>query len=163
MGRRPDLSNDDLAVWIEKDDEGRIKLNIQKDGEYIGTVKDFDDELGLKENWYVYMIKGRGYGKQNNGKIYYYVGSTWKLKKRFIEHKNGVGSNWFQKRNIKPEKIVYFEKVDTKEKARKREQEVKNWGREKKKEMAAEFLKNNSGFLSSMAENIFPGSSKSVY
>ena len=60
----------------------------------------------------------------------FYTGATNNLEKRFAEHKNGKGGHYT--RSHQPIKILYFEQLDTKSTALKREIEIKSWSREKK-------------------------------
>jgi len=139
--------NQNLAIWLDKDDEGNIKISVAKDGEYAGTVVDFNNQLGFKQNWFVYIIKCRKSKGKHKGEIQYYTGQTWNLKKRFREHRNGIGSKWIKNNNFTPLKVVYFERVDTESKSLKREQEIKNWSHDKKKRKGQEFFKKNKQFI----------------
>ena len=60
----------------------------------------------------------------------YYTGSTVDLEKRFIEHKEGKGSN-FTKKNP-PLRLAYFEEYSRIDQAFRREKQVQGWGRAKK-------------------------------
>lgn len=50
--------------------------------------------------------------------------------KRFVTHKNGKGAHYTRKH--KPDKLIYFETLETRSAAMKREFEIKSWRREKK-------------------------------
>lgn len=80
--------------------------------------------------WFVYVIQCV------DGS--FYTGSTNNLKKRFLEHKNGVGGRYT--RSHKPVKIIYFEKLPTRSKALKREAQIKSWSKGKKIRMINSFL-----------------------
>jgi len=59
-----------------------------------------------------------------------YTGITWNLKKRVKEHNSRVKS-CLQKSKI-PVKLVYWERFKDKNKAAKREKEIKGWRKDKK-------------------------------
>ena len=59
-----------------------------------------------------------------------YTGITTDLKRRFKEHKEGVGGAYTRAHGAK--KILYSEKHKTRSIASKREAEIKSWRREKK-------------------------------
>jgi len=84
------------------------------------------------------MIKCVGYGEKNKGKVKYYVGYTGNSPhKRLMQHKTGHGgSKWMQRYKMRPKYITYLESIDSKEEAKDRERQVKNWSHEKKKERA---------------------------
>lgn len=54
-----------------------------------------------------------------------YIGVTTDLSKRIVEHKNGVGSQFTQKYNLK--ELVYFEEFTDVNQAIAREKQLKNW------------------------------------
>jgi putative endonuclease len=60
-----------------------------------------------------------------------YIGFTDSLVKRIRQHKNGFYDNAFTKK-YKVNRLMYWEKHDTKESALKREKELKGWKRDKK-------------------------------
>lgn len=62
----------------------------------------------------------------NSGTLY--VGMTNNLPRRIYEHKNKLNDGFTKKYNIG--KLVYFENVDSKEAAMKRERQLKNWHRQ---------------------------------
>jgi len=62
-----------------------------------------------------------------------YTGITWNLKKRIREHNLRLKS-CLQESKI-PVKLVYWEKLNRKTEAAKREKEIKGWRREKKEEL----------------------------
>ena len=59
-----------------------------------------------------------------------YVGSTLDLEKRFFEHKSGIGSNFTNQ--YRPIRIAYYEEFPNVSEAFRREQQIKNWSRQKK-------------------------------
>ena len=63
-----------------------------------------------------------------------YTGVTTDLKKRFASHAAGKGGRYTRSR--KPVKILYSEKYRTKNRALKREAEIKKWKRGKKLALA---------------------------
>ncbi len=65
-----------------------------------------------------------------------YTGITTDLKRRFLEHKNKIGSNYTRAKKAK--EIVYSEEHPDRSSASKREAEIKSWRREKKMEMIRE-------------------------
>ena len=62
---------------------------------------------------------------RKNGTLY--VGMTEDIGKRIIRHKDGKGSKFVKKYNIK--RLVYFEKVNDYSEARNRERQLKWWER----------------------------------
>lgn len=75
--------------------------------------------------YYVYLIQCKDKS--------IYTGITTDLKRRFKEHKNGVGGNYTRAHKV--EKILYSEKHKTRSLASKREAEIKSWNRAKKLEL----------------------------
>lgn len=69
--------------------------------------------------WHVYILLC----KDNS----LYTGITDNLQRRFIDHKEGRGGRYT--RSHKPVKIIYSEKLTSKNKALKREMEIKKWNR----------------------------------
>ena len=59
-----------------------------------------------------------------------YTGCTNDLGRRFEEHKSGKGGRYT--RSHVPEKIVFFEKHDSKIVALRRERQIKEWSRKEK-------------------------------
>ena len=59
-----------------------------------------------------------------------YVGSTLDLEKRFFEHQSGLGSNFTN--HYRPIRIAYYEEFPNVTDAFRREQQIKNWSRQKK-------------------------------
>lgn len=59
-----------------------------------------------------------------------YVGKTNNLARRIYEHKNKLNSGFTAKYNVTS--LVYFEEVDDRIEAMKREKQIKGWLREKK-------------------------------
>jgi putative endonuclease len=72
------------------------------------------------QEYYVYILASR-----RNGTLY--VGMTNDLAKRVVRHRNGRGSKFVQKYNLRG--LVYYEKVNGCRKARRREQQLKWWKR----------------------------------
>ena len=63
---------------------------------------------------------------KKNGTIY--IGVTGDLKRRMIEHRNGLVEGFTQKYDVK--KLVYIEQCQYVDKAITREKRLKNWKRE---------------------------------
>ncbi len=61
----------------------------------------------------------------------YYTGSTIDLRKRLIEHQNGIGAKYT--RSKLPVKLAYCEEYPQIENAFRREKQVQKWSHEKKK------------------------------
>ncbi|MBY5949620.1 GIY-YIG nuclease family protein [Algoriphagus marincola] len=61
----------------------------------------------------------------------YYVGSTKNLEKRLEQHHLGEGAN-FTRKHL-PVELVYYETFERIDEAFKREKQVQNWSRAKKK------------------------------
>ena len=74
-------------------------------------------------NFYVYILT-------NYSKSVFYVGFTNNILRRIIEHKNGIGSKFTAKYNLKY--LIYYELTEDVYAAINREKEVKGWRREKK-------------------------------
>jgi len=79
----------------------------------------------MQWKWYVYIIEC-----EDNT---YYTGMTWKPDQRWIQHLSGLGSKYTNKH--KPKKLVYLEEYDDLEQARRRERQIKNWSRVKKRKL----------------------------
>ena len=76
----------------------------------------------LNKQHFVYILQCQ------NGS--YYTGYTTDLKRRFQEHKSGVGGKFTRAFGVK--KIVYHETFSDKSSSLKREAEIKKWPRVKK-------------------------------
>jgi putative endonuclease len=74
----------------------------------------------MKES-YVYIIS-------NKNRTVLYIGVTSDLIKRITEHKDGKGSVFTKKYNVK--ELLYFEVFDNIEQAIVREKQLKNWHKE---------------------------------
>jgi predicted GIY-YIG superfamily endonuclease len=62
-----------------------------------------------------------------------YIGQTSNLQKRLNEHANKLSkSSKFIKDNPEDFKLVYFEKIETRLEAMRREKQLKGWARKKK-------------------------------
>ena len=59
-----------------------------------------------------------------------YTGMTTDVKRRFAEHKSGIGGHYTSAKEIM--RVVYTEKHPDRSSALKREAEIKSWRREKK-------------------------------
>lgn len=76
-------------------------------------------------HWYLYIIECL------DG--FYYTGITWKSDLRWQQHLLGLGSKFTSKHKVK--KLVYLEEYDNLEEARRREQQIKGWTRNKKEKL----------------------------
>ena len=79
--------------------------------------------------WYLYILEC------NNSS--YYTGVTTDIPKRINLHNSGKGAKYT--RSHRPVKLVYYEMYDTESEARRREQEIKSWRREKKEQLIKGF------------------------
>lgn len=79
--------------------------------------------------WYVYILELK------NG--LYYTGMTWKPDLRFDQHLAGLGSKYTAKYGVR--KLVYLEEHEDFELARKREVQIKDFSRKKKRELINTF------------------------
>jgi len=77
----------------------------------------------------------------------YYTGSTTELDGRIIEHQNGQGAKYTQRRL--PVKLVYFEEYDRIDEAFDREKQVQGWSRRKKEAL----IKGEFKSLSDLSRN----------
>jgi putative endonuclease len=73
--------------------------------------------------FYVYIMS-------NYDRQVIYTGVTNNIVRRIIEHKNGIGSKFTKKYNLKY--LIFFEKWGSAEAAIFREKEIKSWRRSKK-------------------------------
>jgi putative endonuclease len=60
----------------------------------------------------------------------YYVGSTWDLERRLIQHNSGFAAKYTS--NRLPVTLEFYEEYDRIEDAFRREKQVQNWGRAKR-------------------------------
>ncbi|MDP3993877.1 MAG: GIY-YIG nuclease family protein [bacterium] len=81
----------------------------------------------MKKNWkwYVYIIEC----KDNT----FYTGMTWKPDLRWSQHLSGLGGKYTAKHGVK--RLAYLEEHEDLEVARKREQQIKDWNRKKKRKL----------------------------
>ncbi len=61
----------------------------------------------------------------------YYVGSTWGIERRLAQHERGEGANYTRVRL--PVQLVHLEEYSRIDDAFKREKQVQNWGRAKRR------------------------------
>lgn len=78
---------------------------------------------------YIYILS-------NKTRSVLYTGITSDLIKRIYDHRNGNGSCFTSKYNIKH--LIYYEKYDNIRKAIEREKQLKNWNRKWKLDLARE-------------------------
>lgn len=76
--------------------------------------------------WYVYMLKCK------DGSIY--TGISNDVEDRLKEHNSGQGGEYTSTK--RPVKLIFQEEHPDKTSARKREEQIKNWGRAKKEALS---------------------------
>ena len=86
------------------------------------ATKDLLSESRMSTEWFVYIIECRTADL--------YVGIAKDVIKRVRDHNKGYGARYTKFR--RPVKLLYFEKTENYNLARKREQEIKKFSREKK-------------------------------
>ncbi len=79
----------------------------------------------MKES-YIYILT-------NDNKTTLYIGITSNLRKRLIEHKDGIGSKFTKEYNTT--NLIYFETFNDINLAIAREKQLKNWNRTKKNKL----------------------------
>ncbi len=72
--------------------------------------------------WYVYILECRNKAL--------YTGVSNNIKRRFKDHQTGKGGHYTSYN--KPARILYTERYQNKAEAKKREQQIKHWSRNKK-------------------------------
>jgi putative endonuclease len=70
----------------------------------------------------------------------FYVGSTYDLVMRFMQHQSGEGSNFTK--NRLPVKLIYYEEFDSVGDAFRREKQIQGWSRAKKISLIKKNIKN---------------------
>jgi putative endonuclease len=63
----------------------------------------------------------------------FYCGYTTNLEKRLVNHNKGIGSKYTKRR--RPVRMIYFEELETRSLAMKREYEIKQFSRIQKEEL----------------------------
>jgi putative endonuclease len=120
-------------------------VSLRFEAKRIGNMSQDAEEdraSNLQENhsqnntliWYIYIVECQD--------STYYTGMTSDLARRVKEHKTGNGSRYTKSR--RPIKLKYFEITSTRSEAVKREMEIKNYSRKKKKELI--FYSNFRGY-----------------
>ena len=79
--------------------------------------------------FYVYILEVMG----KNGKKRYYTGYTNNLYRRWNEHRNGTGAKFC--RGKKLIELKYFETLQTRKEAMRRELQIKSFSRHQKREL----------------------------
>ena len=79
----------------------------------------------MKGRHYTYMVECADHT--------YYTGYTNNLEKRVAAHNSGKGAKYTRSRG--PVVLIYWEEFGTKEEAMKREWEIKQWPKSKKKKL----------------------------
>ncbi len=92
--------------------------------------------------FYVYIIS-------NEVHTVFYIGVTNNIKRRTLEHKEGIGSAFTSKYNLKY--LLYYEKFDDINNAIKREKNLKNWHRDWK----INLIKEKNPEMKDLAHNWF--------
>lgn len=64
----------------------------------------------------------------NKNRTVLYIGYTENLESRLKQHKNGTGAVFTKRYNVTY--LIYFEKFEDKNQAKKREKQLKNWHKE---------------------------------
>ncbi len=72
--------------------------------------------------YFVYMLECK------DGSLY--TGITTDVKRRFLEHKSGIGGRYTRAKDVV--RVVYTEEHPNRSSASKREAEIKSWRRERK-------------------------------
>ncbi len=88
-----------------------------------------------KDFWYLYLLR------RADGSIY--TGITNDIESRVKEHNQGSGAEYTAQR--RPVRLLYQEKHPDQSSARKREEQIKRWGRRKKGKLALGFPRQCSG------------------
>ena len=86
-------------------------------GSYSGTDSPRRRRGGQGDMWYTYIIRSLKDGR-------YYIGYTADVRRRLMTH--NAGGN-VSTRNRKPFVLVYFEEYSTRNKAMRRERQIKNY------------------------------------
>jgi len=87
----------------------------------------------MNKTYYLYILRC----KDNS----LYTGITFDLEERIRKHNNGRGGKYT--RSHKPVQLVYYEKYPDLSSARRRENEIKNWRKEKKENLIKGFPLNS--------------------
>lgn len=74
------------------------------------------------------MKGGFVYIMSNTNRTTFYIGVTGNLKERIADHKNGIGSGFTSKYELKD--LVYYEEFPDINQAIDREKQLKNWHRQ---------------------------------
>jgi len=89
----------------------------------------------MSKDWYFYIIRCKDQSL--------YSGITNDLEKRLYKHNSGRGAKYTALR--RPVHLVYSEKHDNIESARKREEQIKHWSKSKKEDLILGFPRLHSG------------------
>lgn len=84
-----------------------------------------------KWKWFVYIIECSDGG--------YYTGMTWNPQIRFEQHLSKLGGQYTKLHGVK--RLAYLEEHENLEVARKRENQIKDWSRVKRKNLSMEIGK----------------------
>ena len=87
------------------------------------------NNIRKKWKWYVYILELK------NG--LYYTGMTWNPSARFDQHMSGLGSKYTARHGVR--RLVYLEEHEDFELARRREIQIKDFSRKKKRVLIGSF------------------------
>lgn len=76
-------------------------------------------------HWYVYIIECLD--------STYYTGMTWNMTNRLEQHISRLGSKYTATHGVK--RLVYYEEFNNLAVARKREKQIKDWSKDKKRKL----------------------------
>ncbi len=88
-----------------------------------------------KNFWYLYLLRCA------DGSVY--TGITNNVESRVKEHIQGIGADYTAQR--RPVFLIYQERHPDQSSARRREEQIKRWGRKKKENLAPGFPRLHSG------------------
>jgi putative endonuclease len=88
--------------------------------------------ITITKPWFVYLIRV----EQNNA---LYCGITNDLERRVSQHKSGKGAKWFRGKTIVD--LVWFEEVENRSIASKREIQIKSFNKRKKEQLVSSAIK----------------------
>jgi putative endonuclease len=91
----------------------------------LGILRIFSPQDKSQIMYYTYILKCNDES--------FYTGITWNLLKRIKEHDLGIGAEFTKSRL--PVRLVYYQELNSKKEAAKREKEIKGWYRKKKENL----------------------------
>jgi len=102
----------------------------------------------VKAPYYVYILETIS---KKNRKTFY-TGYTHNLRRRIILHKTGRGAKHCKGKKVR---LLYYETFKTRKKAMHREQEIKNFSKQKKKELIQRFKVKLYGLSEDMEDFLY--------